>query len=283
MLAFLASDCQGDVGAGVGVPCGDVASQSLLAPRRRRGEAAAVPARRKAYLTAPERRQLSTLTVRRRDKRGAWALTRRRGGHGRLTDRSPGVLTQARDDRRQHMQNGVHLCQRIAGAETKPDRPLKPLVSKPHGDEHVRRLEAPRATGGPGGGGDPFSVQSHYQGLAVYPFETHTGRGRQTWGRRAIHPHVGDGGQNPLLQTVAQRRDPRHLIRHMCGGPLGRHPEPDDGRDMLRSTPQATLLWASGDDGVEYGPPTHIQRPNPFWAMDLMARERQEIDAEGID
>lgn len=60
-----------------------------------------------------------------------------------LADRSTGVLTQARDDRRQHMQDGIHLRRCSTSAEAKPDRALKPLVRKPHGDEHMRRFETP--------------------------------------------------------------------------------------------------------------------------------------------
>jgi hypothetical protein len=52
---------------------------------------------------------------------------------------------------------------------------------------------------------------------------------------------------------------------------------------MLCPTPESALLRAAGDDGVKCSPPTHIERPNPFGAMNLVAREREEIDTEVVD
>ncbi len=90
-------------------------------------------------------------------------------------------------------------------------------------------------------------------------------------GRRgAVAPfdyHVGDRGLNPLLETVAQRRNAGHLIGHVCGCKLSRNPKPDDSGDMLCPTSEATLLWATGHDGVKGNPPPHIERSNPFGAM----------------
>jgi hypothetical protein len=144
MLAFLASDCQGDGGSVVGVAMwrGRLSVDSMSFCERRVKPPRSPPSGRHTS-ACRESQYPSRLTARRQSKRGSGALPPRGGRQRRLADRSPGVLTQARDDRRQHMQDGVHLCWRIARAETEPDCPLKPLVSKPYSDEHMRRFEAP--------------------------------------------------------------------------------------------------------------------------------------------
>src|SRR5262249_21261750 len=105
MLAFLASDCQGDAGLGVDSPCGDTASQPIPSLSDSGGEATEVRTQKKAFWPTPEGRQLSRLTAGGRNKRSSRVLMYWGGRHGRLADRSPGVLTQAGDDRRQHVQD----------------------------------------------------------------------------------------------------------------------------------------------------------------------------------
>jgi hypothetical protein len=97
MLAFLASGCQGDGSSVVGVAMwrGRLSVDSMSFCERWVKPSRSPPGGRRTGAC----RESST----RQSKRGSGTLPPRGGRQRRLADRSPGVLAQARDDRRQHL------------------------------------------------------------------------------------------------------------------------------------------------------------------------------------
>src|SRR6266704_4953258 len=77
------------------------------------------------------------------------------------------------DDLRQRTDDGIHVLRRVLPAEREPQRRDAQLARHPHGSEHVRRLDRPRAACRARGAGDPGEVEVHQQRLAVRPGDRH--------------------------------------------------------------------------------------------------------------
>ena len=111
------------------------------------------------------------------------------------------------DDPGQDFHDRVHVLLRVVAGEAETDRAVRGGVGYAHGAHHMRRLQASGRAGAAAGGADPVDVHVHQDGLAFDVLEGQVGRVRQTVFHVAVHTDARDGGNQTVVQVVAELAD----------------------------------------------------------------------------
>ena len=90
------------------------------------------------------------------------------------------------------------------------------------------------------------------------------------------------GGEDAVDQTVAQR-DEAHVVRRAISSRASSaaRAQPDDAGDIFGRRAQAALLAAAVDDRRKLNALAHKKRADALGAVELVRRERQQIDRRG--
>src|SRR5436190_17459417 len=97
-----------------------------------------------------------------------------------------------------------------------------------------------------------------------------------------VEPHVGDAALDTVPQAIAQRREADGFRRHVPAPNLDRTPEPDDARHVLGARAPPALVLAAVLDRYHLRAFADVQTGHALWTVDLVAGERQEVDAERV-
>ncbi len=107
------------------------------------------------------------------------------------------------------------------------------------------------------------------------------------FGRRsALAPSTAASGMRAdeaAFEPVAQRAHARRVAAQARDGDLGRLAEADDARDVLGAAAAGALLPAAVNQRLELEAPAHIERSDALGPMQLVRRERQEIDRAALE
>ena len=90
----------------------------------------------------------------------------------------------------------------------------------------------------------------------------------------------GTARQDRFFEAIAQRGEPRGFAGQLRRGEARRDAEPRDRRHVLGSGAAVALVLAAGEDRRHARAALDPQRAGPFRAVELVRRERQQIDAE---
>src|SRR5688500_10507150 len=99
----------------------------------------------------------------------------------------------------------------------------------------------------------------------------------------AIESRIRDRGEDAIGESISQSRA---MIGVRVAPPvrsLQGETEPDDAWHVLGSPAPTLLLATASLLEVERRPPAHIQQTHALWSVELVRRQREQIDAESID
>ena len=99
-------------------------------------------------------------------------------------------------------------------------------------------------------------------------------------GIAAVDANAGDPRADPVLQAVSQGRDVSDSLGAPGDGQLERMRHADNGRHVLRTGAPARLLPPAEDDRGKDDSAADVEQPNAFGAVELMRRDREQIDVE---
>src|SRR5262249_34333028 len=112
--------------------------------------------------------------------------------------------------------------------------------------------------------------------------EAHVASPRQPFGRVAVEPYVSHAGADAFPQSVSERGDADGLALHVARADLHRLAEPDDSGHVLGARAPPPLVLPSVLYRDHLRSLADVERRHAFGAVDLVTRERQQVDSRGL-
>src|SRR6267142_6127250 len=99
----------------------------------------------------------------------------------------------------------------------------------------------------------------------------------------AVEPYVGHAGTDALPQAVAQRREADVLVLQLAPPDLHGLAEAHDTGHVLGPRPAPAFVLAAVLHGLQLGALADPEARHALGPVDLVAGERQQVDAAGVD
>ena len=145
------------------------------------------------------------------------------------------------------------------------------------------RLECAGGTGGAGRHGDAVEVERDQERFGFDPVEADVAGVGDTPGGVTVDHRARHAGQNAAFEPVAERRHAVRLRRALVECQLRRGPEPDDGGHIFGAGAAIPFLLATGRLRREARAAPDPERPDALGAVELVGREREQIDVKRVN
>ena len=182
--------------------------------------------------------------------------------------------------RREQIDRAVdfHLREPKSGRE--PHRSDRPRARHTHRREGRRDVDLARVAGRAGGRRDPRGRREEVHGEDAG--EAHRERVREDVFRVAVPDKASDPRRKAGEETVAERAGvggPGHEVPRR---EFARLPEPDDPEQVLRARAPPALVARAEHELRELHAPPDVERADALRAVDLVAGDREQVDAEVV-
>ena len=200
----------------------------------------------------------------------------------------PGHGPRRRGQRAQPSHLGAHGAERevhVGGdaeaPQTEAQGALRELGVASQGAQHVGRVRGDRVAGGAGGHRQPR--EARHQALPLHTLERHVENARQARGAGPVQMRAAEGLESGP-QPLAQRREPHAFRGQLASGQLAGEAKAHDLVSGQRPGPQRALLSPTVHQRLQQPPGAlaHVERTDAFGAVDLVRRDRDEVERERV-
>ena len=196
------------------------------------------------------------------------------------TDRLRCQRAQLVDESRQDLDDSIDISLRGQRAETEPEGVLRAVRGQPHRLEDVRWLECARRAGGARRHRHALEIERNQQALGLDAVEADVGGVRDTRFANPVDRGAGDRAEDSLLEAIAKLLHTHGLRRQLASGKTRGNPQTRNGRNVLGAGAPVTFVLAAGQDRVHSCAALDPQRAGSLRSIELVGRQREEIDAE---
>ena len=169
-----------------------------------------------------------------------------------------GDVAQPLDDAGQVLEQVIDVFVGVVDTEAEPDGTAGAHGDDTHGAEDVGGVEGTSGAGGTGTGADADLIEEHEDGFGLDEVEGDVGGVGETGFASAVADGVGDVGEDPGFETVAQGPDAGVLVFEGGHGEFGGTSEGDDVGDAFGSATATTFLMTADDVGGVTGAAFHV-------------------------
>ncbi len=137
---------------------------------------------------------------------------------------------------------------------------------------------APEEQAAPTEQAKPFKVERDDEGFAFDPCKHDVGCVRRARSGGSVHADLRNALEQAAFEFVAQCRDSVRVAREGIARDFRGFAEADDSGDVFRAGAEAALVMAAVEKLAEARAAADIESADAFWCVELVAREREQID-----